>query len=83
MNAQRVAAAGAGIVIDDPAEAGAAVRTLLTCPTYRNSAQCVGDQIRRAPDAGGLVRAPQPALVHATVAQGSCGHVVPDATRRR
>ncbi|MGI5243160.1 glycosyltransferase [Dactylosporangium sp. CA-139066] len=52
MNGQRVAAAGAGVVINDPAEAGVAVRTVLTDPTYRSGAQHVGDQIRRAPDAG-------------------------------
>jgi UDP:flavonoid glycosyltransferase YjiC (YdhE family) len=33
-NARRVASAGAGLVIEDPAEAGAAVRTVLTEPRY-------------------------------------------------
>ncbi|WP_432983057.1 glycosyltransferase [Dactylosporangium sp. CA-233914] len=52
MNAQRVAAAGAGIVVDDPARAGSAVRAVLTDVSYRAGAQRVGEQIRHTPHAG-------------------------------
>jgi UDP:flavonoid glycosyltransferase YjiC (YdhE family) len=45
-NAERVAAAGAGLVIDDAAEAGPAVRTVLTEPKYRAAAQAAAAAIR-------------------------------------
>ena len=47
--AQRVARAGAGLVIDDPAEAGPAVRTVLTDPRYRAAAQEAAAAIRSMP----------------------------------
>ncbi|WP_426503386.1 glycosyltransferase [Dactylosporangium sp. McL0621] len=50
-NAERVAAAGAGIVIDDPARAAEAVAKVLSDPSYRAGAERVAEQIRRAPDA--------------------------------
>ena len=53
--ARRVASAGAGLVIDDPAEAGPAVRTVLTDPRYRTAAQ-------EAPAAIGSMPAPEAAL---------------------
>jgi UDP:flavonoid glycosyltransferase YjiC (YdhE family) len=48
-NAQRVASAGAGLVVDDPAEAGPAVRTVLTEPRYRVAAQSSAAAIRSMP----------------------------------
>lgn len=48
-NAQRVADSGAGVVIEDPAEAGAAVRTVLTEPRYREAAQAAAAAIRSMP----------------------------------
>jgi UDP:flavonoid glycosyltransferase YjiC (YdhE family) len=52
-NAKRVASAGAGLVIDDPAEAGPAVRTVLTEPQYRAAAETAAAAIRSmsAPEA--------------------------------
>jgi UDP:flavonoid glycosyltransferase YjiC (YdhE family) len=50
-NAERVAAAGAGITITDPTQAGAAVRTVLADPSYRTSAAQIAHQINQAPDA--------------------------------
>jgi UDP:flavonoid glycosyltransferase YjiC (YdhE family) len=51
MNAERVAAAGAGIVVDEPAQAAEAVRKVLDDTSYRAGAQRVAEQIRHAPDA--------------------------------
>jgi UDP:flavonoid glycosyltransferase YjiC (YdhE family) len=48
-NAQRVASAGAGLVIDDPAETGLAVRTVLTEPRYRTAARAATAAIRSMP----------------------------------
>ena len=48
-NAQRVAAAGAGIAIEDPAEAGPAVRSVLMDPAYRAAASAAADSIRSMP----------------------------------
>jgi RNA polymerase sigma factor (sigma-70 family) len=48
-NAQRVASAGVGLVTDDPAEAGPAVRTVLTEPRYRAAAQAAAAAIRSMP----------------------------------
>jgi UDP:flavonoid glycosyltransferase YjiC (YdhE family) len=48
-NAKRVASAGAGLVIDDSAEAGPAVRTVLTEPRYRAPAQAAAAAIRTMP----------------------------------
>jgi UDP:flavonoid glycosyltransferase YjiC (YdhE family) len=48
-NARRVAGAGAGLVIDDPAGAGPAVRTVLTEPRYRAAAQAAAAEIRSMP----------------------------------
>jgi UDP:flavonoid glycosyltransferase YjiC (YdhE family) len=48
-NAQRVASAGVGLVIGDPAEAGSAVRTVLTDPRYRTAAQQAAAAIRSMP----------------------------------
>ena len=48
-NAQRVVAAGAGIAIEDPAEAGPAVRTVLTEPSYRAAAEAAAESIRSMP----------------------------------
>ena len=48
-NAQRVASAGAGLVIDDPAEAGLTVRTVLTEPRYRAAALTAAAAIRSMP----------------------------------
>ena len=45
-NARRVVGAGAGLVIDDPAEAGPAVRTVLTEPQYRAAAQAAATAIQ-------------------------------------
>jgi UDP:flavonoid glycosyltransferase YjiC (YdhE family) len=47
--ARRVARAGAALVIDDPAEAGPAVRTVLTDPRYRTAAQDAAVAIRSMP----------------------------------
>lgn len=41
--------AGAGVVIEDRAEAGAAVRTVLTEPRYRQAAQAAAAAIRTMP----------------------------------
>ncbi|WP_432842929.1 glycosyltransferase [Dactylosporangium sp. CA-092794] len=49
MNANRVAAAGAGIVVDEPAHSAPAVRALLDDASYRGGAERVAEQIRRAP----------------------------------
>jgi UDP:flavonoid glycosyltransferase YjiC (YdhE family) len=51
MNADRVAAAGAGRVIADPAQAGAAVHAVLADPSYAAAAERVAAQIRAAPAA--------------------------------
>jgi UDP:flavonoid glycosyltransferase YjiC (YdhE family) len=48
-NAERVASAGAGLVIDDPAEAGPAVRTVLTEPRYRMAAKAAAAAIGSMP----------------------------------
>jgi UDP:flavonoid glycosyltransferase YjiC (YdhE family) len=48
-NAKRVASAGAGLVIDDPAEAGPAVETVLTEPQYRAAAKAAAAAIRSMP----------------------------------
>ena len=48
-NAQRVVAMGAGIAIEDPAEAGPAVRTVLTEPSYRAAAGAAAVSIRSMP----------------------------------
>lgn len=50
MNADRVAAAGAGLTIADPSDCAAAVRTLLDDDSYRAGAARVAAQIREAPD---------------------------------
>jgi UDP:flavonoid glycosyltransferase YjiC (YdhE family) len=62
-NAQRVASAGAGLVIDAPGEAGAAVRTVLTEPKYREAAQAAAAAIRSMP-------APEVALADLLVKAG-------------
>jgi UDP:flavonoid glycosyltransferase YjiC (YdhE family) len=51
LNADRVAAAGAGLVIDAPARAAGAVHEVLTDPSYATAAGRVATQIREAPDA--------------------------------
>ncbi len=48
-NAERVARAGAGLVIEDAAEAGVAVRAVLTEPRYRAAAQAAAAAIRSMP----------------------------------
>ena len=48
-NALRVASAGAGVTIDDPAEAGPAARKVLTDPPYRAAAQAAAAAIRSMP----------------------------------
>jgi UDP:flavonoid glycosyltransferase YjiC (YdhE family) len=48
-NAQRVADAEAGIVIEDPTEEGPAVRAVLTQPQYRMAAQAAAAAIRSMP----------------------------------
>ncbi|TVT59343.1 glycosyltransferase family 1 protein [Amycolatopsis rhizosphaerae] len=48
-NAQRVTAAGLGLAIDDPAEAGPAVRTVLAEPRYRTAAQAGAAATRSMP----------------------------------
>ncbi|WP_433202913.1 glycosyltransferase [Dactylosporangium sp. CS-047395] len=50
MNAERVAAAGAGLVVDDPVRSAEAVREVLTSPVYRLSAERIAGQIRAAPE---------------------------------
>ncbi|WP_433043353.1 glycosyltransferase [Dactylosporangium sp. CS-033363] len=50
MNAERVAAAGAGIVVDDPVRSAEAVREVLTSPVYRLSAERIAAQLRAAPE---------------------------------
>ena len=52
MNAERVAAAGAGLVIDRPEHAADAVREVLADPAYRAAAGRIAGQIRATPDAG-------------------------------
>ncbi|GAA2599866.1 DUF1205 domain-containing protein [Dactylosporangium fulvum] len=52
MNAERVAAAGAGIVIDEPTRSAEAVRKVLDDTSLRAGAERVAEQIRRTPDAG-------------------------------
>jgi UDP:flavonoid glycosyltransferase YjiC (YdhE family) len=52
MNAERVAAAGAGITIGSPGEAADAVTTALAEPSYRTAAGHIADQIRAAPEPG-------------------------------
>ncbi|GAA3281636.1 glycosyltransferase [Dactylosporangium vinaceum] len=54
MNAERVAAAGAGIVIDDAGSAHSAVLEVLTSPLYRTGAARIAEQIRTAPPAGAV-----------------------------
>ncbi|WP_432971758.1 glycosyltransferase [Dactylosporangium sp. CA-233914] len=49
MNAERVAAAGAGIVIDDPARAAEAVLKILDQRSYSMSAAAVAEQIASTP----------------------------------
>ncbi|MFI5909737.1 glycosyltransferase [Dactylosporangium sp. NPDC051541] len=51
MNAERVAAAGAGIVIDDAGSARVAVRKVLASPVYRLGAARIAEQIASAPAA--------------------------------
>ncbi|WP_433294510.1 glycosyltransferase [Actinoplanes sp. CA-030573] len=50
MNAERIAAAGAGITISTPAAAGDAVAAVLADPSYRAAAHRVADQINSAPE---------------------------------
>ncbi|GAA0740726.1 glycosyltransferase family 1 protein [Dactylosporangium roseum] len=50
MNAERVAAAGAGIVVDEPGQAAAAVRKMLHDGAYRAGAERVGERLRTAPE---------------------------------
>lgn len=50
-NAALVAAAGAGIVITGPAQAGEAVETLLTDPSFQSVAAQIAAQIGQMPDA--------------------------------
>jgi UDP:flavonoid glycosyltransferase YjiC (YdhE family) len=52
MNAERVAAAGAGIVVGEPAQSADAVRKVLDDPSYRAGAERIAGQIRRNPAAG-------------------------------
>ncbi|MFG2044655.1 glycosyltransferase [Dactylosporangium sp. NPDC048998] len=52
MNAERVAAAGAGIAIDEPARSAGAVHKILNDTSYRTAAERIAEQIRRTPDAG-------------------------------
>ncbi|WP_238006780.1 glycosyltransferase [Dactylosporangium sp. AC04546] len=51
MNAERVAAAGAGVVVDDPAGTADAVRTVLGDPRYRAGAARIAAEIGGAPEA--------------------------------
>jgi UDP:flavonoid glycosyltransferase YjiC (YdhE family) len=67
-NAQRVVAAGAGTSIEDPAEAGPAVRAVLTDPAYRAAARAAAASIGSMPSPDAildelLVRAGLPARV--------------------
>ena len=59
LNAARVEALGAGVVLDPlratPAEIGAGVRTVLEQPGYRAAAERVRDEARALPDAGHAV----------------------------
>jgi len=48
-NAQRVASAGAGLVIDDSADTGPAVRTVLTEPGYRAATEAAAAAISSMP----------------------------------
>ena len=50
MNAERVAAAGAGIVVDDPARSAGAVRRVLADPSYRAGAGRIAAQINDMPE---------------------------------
>ncbi|MFB9181986.1 glycosyltransferase [Dactylosporangium sucinum] len=50
MNAERVTAAGAGIAVDEPAQAADAVRKVLHDASYRAGAERVAGEIRAAPD---------------------------------
>ncbi|MEV8511701.1 glycosyltransferase [Dactylosporangium sp. NPDC051484] len=52
MNAERVAAAGAGITIEEPAGSADAVHEILNDTSYRTAADRIAEQIRRTPDAG-------------------------------
>lgn len=52
MNAERIAAAGAGITISTPTAAGDAVAAVLADPSYRAAAHRVADQINSAPAPG-------------------------------
>jgi UDP:flavonoid glycosyltransferase YjiC (YdhE family) len=54
-NAKRVVAAGAGISIEDPAEAGPAVRAVLTDPAYRTAAQTAAASIGSMPSPDGIL----------------------------
>lgn len=63
-NAQRVVKAGAGLVIEDPAEAGAAVHAALTEPGYRAAAESAAVSIRSMP-------APEAVLTELLARQGS------------
>jgi UDP:flavonoid glycosyltransferase YjiC (YdhE family) len=51
MNAERVAAAGAGLVVDDPSGSAGAVREVLSDPSYRTGAGRIAEQIRATPEA--------------------------------
>jgi UDP:flavonoid glycosyltransferase YjiC (YdhE family) len=62
-NAERVVRAGVGLVIQDPAEAGVAVRALLTEPRYHAAANAAAAAIRSMP-------APQAALASLLVKAG-------------
>jgi UDP:flavonoid glycosyltransferase YjiC (YdhE family) len=66
-NAERVARAGAGLVIEDPADAGAAVRAVLTEPGYRAAAQ-------EAAAATGLMPTPTAALTGLLLKAGLSAH---------
>lgn len=54
-NAQLVAKSGAGIAIEEPAEAGWAVRTVLSDPAYRAAAQAASDSIRSMPPPAAVI----------------------------
>lgn len=54
-NAQRVAAAGAGVTIEDPAEAGPAVRAVLVDPAYRAAAQAAAAAIASMPSPAAIL----------------------------
>ena len=51
LNAERVANAGAGVVIQEPARAGEAVRRVLDDPSYRAAAARLATEIAQAPTA--------------------------------